>query len=186
MQTNWIYALLVVIILGAGAAYYLTQKPADTTGSQVTDARQLKTYYDERYGMAFNFPDSYDVSDREVSATHHAIVLVDKAASATMPANSDGAPTITVDIFTKPSTLQADKWIKATKESNFVTGTTLATTTVAAIPAVAYPWDGLYPGTSIVFPHSGRMYMVSVTYNAPTDQIYKDFAGVIASVQLDP
>jgi hypothetical protein len=186
MNMNWIYALIIVLVLGAAAVFFLTRTPAASVANQTADTRALKTYYDERYKMAFNFPESYDISDREVSATHHAMVLIDKVASSTMPKNSDGAPTITIDIFSKTTSLQADKWVKNSKESNYLAGSALATTTVAEIPAVAYGWDGLYQGTSIVFPHSGKIYMMSVTYNSPNDQIYKDFAGVVASVQLDP
>lgn len=156
--------------------------------NSANDARQLKTYYDERYGIAFNFPENYEISDRDINAKHHTILIVDKVASSSVPADSEGPTAITIDIFNSPSTLAADRWIKNTQESNYKLSNdaALATTTVSTIPAFAYPWSGLYQATSIVFPHASRIYMMSVTYDAPSDLIVKDFAGIVASVQLDP
>lgn len=187
MQTNWIYGVIILLAVAVIAAFFLTKKPA-TIGTNTSDTRELKTYYDERYGIAFNFPDSYEIADHDTGAKHHTIVLVDKVASSSVPKESDAPPTITIDIFSSPSTLNADKWIKNTAESNykFSGEAVLATTTVSTIPAFAYPWNGLYQATSIVFPHAGRIYMMSVTYNAPSDLIVKDFAAIVASVQLDP
>ncbi len=187
MNSNWIFGIIIVLAAAILASFFLTKKPTTGTNS-ASDTRELKTYYDERYGIAFNFPDSYAISDRDPAAKHHTIVLVDKVASASMPAESDGPPAVTIDIFSTPTTLLADKWIKNTQDSNYkLSGdTALATTSVNGIPAFAYPWSGLYQATSIVFPHAGRIYMMSVTFNSQTDLIVKDFAAIVASVQLDP
>ncbi len=188
MNSNIAFGIgFLVLVVLLGAYFLIPGKPSDT-GTPTVTSRPLKTYYDERYKIAFNFPDNYVVTAHDPSANHHVIVLMEQAAASSTPTDSEGPPSMTMDIFSKPSTLQVDKWIKNTKESNYNLGqdSTLSTTTVAGEKALAYGWDGLYRSTSIVFSHLGRIYMVSVGYNAPTDQIFKDFAGVVASVQLDP
>lgn len=191
---NWklIISVLAVIGIGIVAGMYLPRSQNGTTSTSTTASeRPLKTYYDERYGIAFNFPDNYDVQEHDstgAGAKHHTIVVGDKGALAGAPANSEGPPVITIDIFPNPGNPGAEKWIKATNESNYKLSPdgVLTATKVAGYDAIAYVWDGLYRSTTIVFPHKSQMYMLSVGYNSPTDQIRQDFPKVVASIQFDP
>jgi len=188
---NWILVGVAALIVITGAVFYFRSGSAHTNlgSQQATDTRKLLTYYDPRYGVAFNFPETYTVQDHDstAGAKHHTIVVGDKASLASTTKNSEGSPVITMDIYDNPSKQSPVTWIKNNNFSNYRLGkdSTLSTTTVAGISAYAYPWDGLYPSTSIVFPENGKMYMLSVNYNSPNDQIYKDFARFVASVQFD-
>ena len=187
---NWIIlgALALIII---GVAFYFLHPQSSLNGnpSVVQDTRTLKTYYDPRYGIAFNFPDSYTVQEHDSSegVKLHSINIIDKTALANTPKDGEGPPSISINIFDNPSKLATEKWITTTGASNYniSQNAKLATSTVAGIPALAYGWDGLYHGTSLVFPDNGKMYMMSVLYNSPADQIFKDFAGIVASIQFD-
>jgi hypothetical protein len=191
---NSFYAILVgIVVLAAvigGIFYFRAKTPTASQNSTVAaDTRALKTYYDPRYGVAFNFRDSYTVQDHDSTSgvKHHTIIVGDKAALANPPKDSEGPPVMTIDIYDNPTKASTEKWIKNNDFSNYKLSqnSALSTTTVAGIPAYAYPWDGLYTSLSIVFPDNGKMYMMSVNYNSPSDQIYKDFAEVVASMQFD-
>jgi hypothetical protein len=184
---------LVVIALAATAAAYAIhtqQKPAQSATSTVQD-RPLKTFYNPTYGIALNYPDNYEVLEHDVSGEgtkHHEIIIGDKTMLANAPKNGEGPPVMMIDIFDNPGNSTAEKWVKSTSNSNFQpsSDSLLATTTIASENAVAYVWVGLYRGTSIVFTHKKSIYMLSVMYNSPDDQIRKDFAEVASSIQFDP
>jgi hypothetical protein len=190
MNSNIVIAIIVAILVLVGGAYYFRAGSVSTSTPSTAQERPLKTYYDEKYGIAFNFPDNYAVQEHDSTegTKHHTIVVGDEAALANPQANGETPPVITIDIYNNPTKQSAEKWIKGNDFSNYkLSGNAiLASTSVAGIPALAYPWDGLYQSTSIVFPNKGKMYMISVGYISPQDQIYKDFPKVVASIQLDP
>jgi len=182
-------------VLAIGAAFYLSRNGNTTPGAPTTNTqtqdRPLKTYYDERYGIAFNFPDNYEVKESDATGAgtkHHTIVLGDKAALANPPVNSEGPPVITIDIFPNTPKQTVEKWIKGSNLSNFKQSPdgVMTATSIAGMPAMAYAWDGLYRSTSIVFEHRTYIVMMSVGQNSPTDPIVADFAKVVSSIQLDP
>lgn len=185
-----IIVVLALIIIGA-IFYFFVARPGSTPGipNTAVDTRPLKTYYDPRYGIAFNFPDTYTVQEHDSITVpkHHTIVIGDKAALANPPQNSESPPTMAIDIYDNPTKETPQKWITTNAASNYKQSenAALATTTVAGIPAYAYAWDGLYRSASIVFPDNGKIYMLSVGYNSPDDQLYKDFAGIVAAIQFD-
>ena len=193
MQKNWIIgAGLIVFVAIIASGIYLARGPQSSTSTSTTTTtdRPLKTYYDQRYGIAFNFPDNYDVQEHDSTegTKHHTIVIGDKEALANVPQESEGPPVITIDIFNNPKKAIAESWVKSENLSNYKLSPdgTLTPTNVAGENALAYGWDGLYRSTSIVFAHKDKIYMMSAGSGAPEDQLNKDFAKVVASVQFDP
>jgi hypothetical protein len=193
MYIRWILGAIIAIALIIAAVYALhlpQTQPQTSINTPTVEARPLKTFYNPTYGIALNYPDNYAVQEHDATGAqkHHSIIIGDKTALSNPPANSEGPPAMTIDIYDNPTHQTPEKWIKNNSFSNYKLSqnTTLATTTVATIPAFAYPWDGLYRSTSIVFPQKDKIYMLSVGYNSPDDQIRKDFAEVVASIQFDP
>ena len=192
MYTRWVIIGLLVLALAIGALVYVLRTPNNgITSPPESQARPLKTYYDPTYGIAFNFPDNYEIKEHDATGEgtkHHSIVVGDKSALASTAEGGEGPPVITIDIFDNPTHQTPEKWIKGTSFSNYKlsNNATFASTTVAGVPALAYPWDGLYSSNSIVFQEKNKIYMLSVGYNSPDDQIRKDFAVVVASIQFDP
>jgi hypothetical protein len=190
-RNSLLIGVIAICLIAAGVLYFRDKSTGTflNGGSTATQQRPLLTYYDPRYGVAFNFPDNYAVKDHDSTsgAKHHTIVIGDKNELSSTTPNSEGPMVMTMDIYDNPSKQAADKWIKNNDFSNYKLSQNapLSTTTVAGIPAYAYPWDGLYKSLSIVFPENGKMYMLSVNYNSTSDQLYKDFAGVVASIQFD-
>ncbi len=191
-STNTIILVVVaLVVVISGFLYFRGTSTGTSQNQQVADTRAIKTYYDPRYGVAFNFPETYAVQEHDSTAAegpkHHTIVIGDKNELANAPQNGEGPAVMTIDIYENTAKQTTEKWIKGNNFSNYKLSNDaeLSSTTVAGISAYAYPWDGLYRSLSIVFPQGSRMYMMSVGYNAVSDQIYKDFAGVVASVQFD-
>lgn len=189
MDSRWAVAVVLLLLVAVAAAYFLRQPSAGS--NPVIIERPLKTYYDERYGIAFNFPDNYVVEEHDAEGegpARHTIVIGDKTAMENAPQNGEGPPTITIDIFDNASKQGIEEWIKGSNFSNFKLSPdgVLTTTAVAGQEARAYVSDGLYRTTNIVFPHRTYMVMLSVGQMTPEDQIVKDFAIVVSSIQIDP
>jgi hypothetical protein len=190
MDSRWITAVVAVIILALGAVYFLRSPQTPSTVTPTPD-RALKTFYNQKYGIAFNYPDSYEVKETDATGEgtpRHSIVLADKAALASVPAESEGPPAITLDIFPNAQNQSPEVWIKGSNFSNFKLSPDgqISATAIAGEEGMAYGWDGLYRSNSIVINHKKQIYMFSVGYTTPDDLLIKDFAGIIASVQFDP
>jgi hypothetical protein len=192
MNQKITFGIIVFVLAIAGvAAYFFLPRSSAPTQSSSEQQRPLKTFYNEKYGIAFNYPDNYAVKEQDATGEgtpHHAIVVADAAALASVPEGSEGPASITIDIYPNPRNESVEKWIRGSNFSNYKLSQdgALSKTSIAGEEALAYAWDGLYPSTSIVFNHKKQIFMVSVGQNSPTDQIVKDFPGVVASIQFDP
>ncbi len=148
----------------------------------------LPSFSSSPYGIAFTYPDSYSLTEKEVGTTkrlHHQIVLINKK-DLPLPKDGEGPPTITIDIRDNSTDKQSlDSWVKNYNVSNFkLPNGTYATTTVDGIPAITYAWSGLYEGETTVFLHKGNIVVVSVTYLSAKDQIHGDYQYILNSIQL--
>lgn len=193
MDTKWILAGIAIIAALLLGGWYVMQNRSTTDGGTQTPvtSRTLKTYYDERYGIAFNFPDTYAVKENDSTgegAKRHSIIVGEKSAIENPPVDSEAPPAITIDIYANPQNQSAEAWVKGNNNSNFKLSPDgqLTPIKVGGEDAMAYGWDGLYRSTSIVLNHKKQIFMLSVGSNAPSDQIVKDFAEVVASIQFDP
>jgi hypothetical protein len=147
-----------------------------------------KSYSNDTYGIAFNYPDNYVQTEKYVadpSTPHNAIVLYDSA-NLPAPTNGEGPTAIVFDFYSNSlSKTPLEKWVRNSPASNFNLGNKfLIQTRVAETPAVTYNWDGLYSGKSIVFEHKGFIVHASVTYMSETDKIKTDFDNLIANLTL--
>jgi hypothetical protein len=188
-------SLGILLLLGlVGVTIYTRvshRQSHDPATSTTIQERILKTFYNQDFGIAFNYPDSYVLDERHdtgASTSHYAISMVESKTQALMPTNTDGPAMISVEVYGNPKHLSVDTWIKTVPESNFSLSSTqqLSKTAIAGKEAYAYGYDGLYRNAAIVFARRGYIYMITVGYNAPSDATYRDFASIVSSIQLDP
>src|SRR3989344_2979440 len=155
------FVLVVIIVLSAGA--YLFLSPEETFNSTDIPAKIMVAYANVEHGISFTYPDTYILNEMEVGngeRWHYNITLIDK--------------------------LTIAEWVNNVSYSNFklILGGALTSITLEDKEALAYTWEGLYRGDSIVFEHDGNIVMLSVTYLSPEDDIISDFVNIALSLEL--
>lgn len=180
MKKNLIIALIAVFVLG----FFVHQnfKKDDEKGAG------LLTYTSDVYGLSFDYPESYALTEGPSAGGQpalHTVILVRKE-DLPLPQNGEGPTAITIQVF--PKSLSAGtltSWLKSAQESNFnLSGGTYSTTTVAGVPALSYRWSGLYEGKTTVAEVGDYFYSFTATYLTPQDQILKDYDAIVSSVDL--
>lgn len=160
----------VVITLFAWWALSDTAEAPTKTGNTYTSAEQ---------GISFSYPNGYALSERDESGAHMITLIAD---SAVAPEAGEGPTSITVQVVPNPKKQTTEEWIRSSPLSNFrLSGGTPAEVLVGTESALAFAWDGLYPGTTIVQARGEKIYAFSVTYLSPEDPIRTHFAQVVAS-----
>jgi hypothetical protein len=178
--------IVVLLVLGAGIYWIATTQKA--TAPVVFTPTEKNTYNNSTYGIAFNYPKGYVLSEGEkgnAERMHYAIVLVQEA-DAVLPQNGEGPTAITIDIYQNNlDKLSLLDWLNGTAVSNFKLGDgTYSSTTVGGKEAVSYAWSGLYEGETTAFLHKDNIVAVSVTRLTPEDTILTDYQELLSSVQL--
>ncbi len=188
----WLVVIATVAVVGiAGFVIYRSGALSGIDGSGVTLPTSTKTYESPAYGIAFQYPDTYAIQEHDAPGSalrkHHSVVLMDRVAASSTPEGGEGPTAITIDIFQNDlDKLSVENWVRNTSNSNFklsVDGN-LVPLQIAGKQALGYTWDGLYRGDSVVLDHNKNIVMLSVTYNETSDQIHKDFAYILATLQL--
>lgn len=182
-------AIALILITAAGAYWYFNSQK---TPSMTMGTENMVDFANETYGISFFYPTSYFMTEKETGTTaktQHSIVLVkdtpDNRAimNGTATVASEGPTAITIDIYQNTGKLAVRDWI--THDTNWTVATKSATdATVAGLPAVTYSWSGLYEGKSYVVVKGDKVYVLSVTWLTPEDQIIKDFDMVLSSMKL--
>lgn len=180
--------LLFLLVVGFG--YLMKQTPVNSVATSTSMLR----YTNMVYGITFDYPDRYDASTTESpnpdGSKNLNVILVEKGT--VVPPNADGPTAITLSIFpnalakiTKENKLET--WITTSPYSNFKTSQLPSPlpTVLANKDARTYTWDGLYPGLSIVTNEYGNIYMISLTYNGPSDTVkLTDYNALLQTVRF--
>ncbi len=185
MNKTWGTLLLIIIVLGG--IYLLFNKKGGVTAIAPDN---LQTFSSPTYGVTFKYPKNYTVTEKDSGTKTrpiHRIALTDTATVSSTATNGEGPTAITVDILQNHQEMELQTFIKIAPESNFKLSKdeTFSTTTISGSEAVAYTWDGLYQGTTIALEHKADVMFFNVTSLTPEDQILKDFAQVVGSLQLN-
>lgn len=165
-----------------------------TQQSPVTSGSEMKSYDAPEYGISFEYPSHYLLSEAEVGngerAQYHIDLVEDTPENRNLKAGlspgRDGPTSISFDIFQN----NLDKtglveWVKGNSNSNFKLSLgTYEKTEVSGVPAVFYRHSGLYEANAFVFGHGGNIIKATVTYLSPDDPIVGDFSGVLSTVEL--
>src|SRR3989344_1427909 len=114
--------LAVIALLVAGN--YIYAKMNNTVATPDTNGQSaLGMYSNATYGISFQYPDSYVLSERESGngeRAQHAITLMDKTAAANIPVGGEGPTAITIDIFQNNIDNQTvENWINNSSASNY-------------------------------------------------------------------
>ena len=175
---------LAVLLLIVGGLYFLFK-----SGVVRTPQTLENSYVNEAYGISFEYPEGYLLDEREAGngeRRHYNISLFEdtqftRDLLAGKVLGTEAPPSISVDLYQNDLDNQPLwGWIRGMNFSNWkLSDERYASTTVDGTEAVAYSWDGLYRGDSIVFLHGGNVVVLSVTYHTPTDKLRDDFRDVV-------
>lgn len=184
---NTLIWLIIIVVLGGGAWLLITASAPSAPPVQ-EEVAQTKTYSNSDYGISFEYPAQYVLSEGEQGngeRARYAIVLVEPQ-DAQIPENGEGPTAITIDIYQNDlDDLTLLEWMTGTSFSNYKLGPMEhASTTVDGVEAVRYTWDGLYAGETTAFLHGGNVVAVSVTYFAPTDAKVAAYRALLDSIEL--
>jgi len=206
----FVIATLAIILLGL--YFYIrtsnidvldqTQDVASSTVDTVTideDATVIDTfttYSNPEFGVEFTYPDgpSGYVLDESISANPdtglvHTIVLMRaEDAENSLPIDSEGPPTITLQIFNNTDNQLALGWAETfSLLSNFNLKTSDVTqSTVDGANAISYMADGLYTSDNVVVTQGEHVYMVSEMFTDSESQLRNDFLQLVESIRFIP
>ena len=187
-------AIAFLVLLLIGGYLYLTKERA-IAPTLTTQEPKILTYTNQKFGVAFDYPDTYTVTENNFDSTTGMgsglnVTLLEKGT--TIPAGGDGPTAITLSIHQSALVELANEnaleyWIRNSQFSNFKTATVKdpVAMTVANEQAFTYSWDGLYPGRSVAVGKNGDVFMFSVTYNGETDTVkQEDFLTLLKTVKF--
>lgn len=196
MHGRILIAGLILVALVAGAGYYFytnSKEAADTAviGNETSDG--MHSYENAAYGIAFAYPDTYRIQERNLNSAgreHFVITLADSQALDEAPVNGEGPTSITFEVFSFAAEGQMlESWVRNANESNFRLSPDQALVARAVgntgVQGLAYSWDGLYRGESVAFEHRGRAVVASVTSITSGDQIRADFNRILSTLELN-
>lgn len=179
---------ITVVVLLITAGIYFSSKM-----SPQNDA--LRTYTNSTYGVTFDYPERYDLTERSVGGNGETsgIVVILTNKGAIIPQNGEGPTAITVemydnDVIGNEGGNSIENWILSSTSSNFhLSGQDRpGETRIGEKNAWLYTWDGLYQGTSVAMEHNGNIIVFSVTYDGDADmEKRRDFTALMDSVQFD-
>lgn len=173
---------LVVFVGGAFLYLYPVKEQRDTL------------YTSSRYGISFQYPQNYFVALEQTldgEREQHAVVLAEDTTTirelfSNPQSATEGSPTITVTIFQNNLdnyTLQS--FVEGTNFSNFkLSDGNKTEVTVGGKSAWRYHATGLYENENVVIVQPDYVYMFTVFFNSPDDQILKDFDAILNTIVL--
>lgn len=185
----------IIILLGllvvVGALYF---SPLKQSIQNNTIDKNTNQYSSEKIGLGFNYPKNYFLEERDESSglrNRYSLVLAEdteenrRVFSGQEPGR-EGPTTITISVFQNNlDHYTAERWITGVNDSNFklATGST-SSLTVGGEPAITYNATGLYENKNVIIARPNFIYMFTVFYNTPSDQIIKDFEALLETVKF--
>ena len=193
MRTSILAIAVLVLIVIVGLVWFI----ADANPPSSTE--ENSTYTSAAYRISFLYPDRYFVVEQNIGTPQrgrYVIVLVEDtienrelfSGTATSSGGREFPPTISIDIFQNNlDHYAAEDWVRGTNDSNFKLSPDglLASTTVDTLEGLRYRWSGLYEGESVVVARPAYLYMFSVSYLAPADQIRSDFQDILNTTAIE-
>lgn len=157
----------------------------------------LKTYTNTVYGVSFDYPETYDLTEMNVAEGDGSageagtvVTLIEKGTRT--PRNGEGPTAITVEMYDNSVTGNVkenpvEDWILNATTSNWRLSRQdrPGETRIGEKDALLYTWDGLYQGTSVVTEHNGNIIMFTVTYDGEMDlEKREDFTNLMETVRF--
>lgn len=182
-RTNVIVAGIVIVLL-IGAALVLFGGSASNTGEAVP----MKSYFNEEYGITFDYPEGYLLSEQDLEGgaqrKRHVVTLI-REEDSPAPKDGEGPPAITIMMVQNNlDGLTTREWVEGSADSNFKQSPDQGTAEVkvGGVSGLVYRWDGLYQGETSAVATSKWVYAFSVTFQNEDDDIVADYRKVVNSV----
>lgn len=186
MKKILIIVLVVIAVVIVGSIMY-----GRKTASNI-DSDKL-TYSSQVYNLSFKYPNKYFVVERDetdgLNGYHSINLFEDTQANRDLISGkitgAEGPVSISVKIFQNDQQQTLTDWLKTNPSSNLTLALQEASSsTLGFLPALAFTWDGLYRGDSIVAIRGVNVVVASVTYFAVSDIIRADFEKLVSSLKL--
>jgi hypothetical protein len=178
--------ILAVILLG----YFLLNNKVETD-----NLSEMESYLSEKLGLEFEYPKTYFIQEIEESTEERfrtTLVLAEdteenRRVFAGEEPGREGPPTITIGIFQNNlDNYQTENWIKNTSFSNHgLSDGRLDEVFIGGERAIGYSATGLYENKNVVIARDNFIYMFTVFYLSPEDQIIKDFEDLLKTVKFN-
>jgi len=187
---NFFFLIIIIVVVGGGWFFLRLQEE----GKTILRFQIYQKYILNDFGVHFAYPKNYFLVEKQintVSRRHFQVTLLEDTpenrllVEGKLPGR-EGPPAITIDTFQNNlDRYTGEDWIRRTSFSNFKLGNgVLEETLLGGEEAFAYSWSGLYEGRSVVRADENNVYMFSVTYLAPSDQIVKNFNSILQTVEF--
>lgn len=175
------WALVVAVV--ATGVYFLTSRylvsRLDGTGGVVA-TEQPGQYSSAHVGVAFTYPDKYELESRHVGEGH-LLTLLPK--DYVPPQNGDGPAAITVQEFNNAEDLPLDTFIQNEPMANFSLSDGKTTpTTIGGQPALMYAYSGLYENDAYAVAANGRVYVFATGWTSADDPLRQEPKDLIKTV----
>lgn len=177
---------LIVVAFGVafGASRYLVSKLDGTGGVSAP----LTVFDNEHLGLAFEHPDRYVPTVSHTGNTEsewHVVTLL--PAGYVPPEAGEGPPAISVQDIPNPEGLGVRQWVVGDARSNWqltIDDRASRNITVDGLPAIWYHYSGLYETDSVAVAANGKIYLFSVGWLEPQDQVRTDFNNLLNTVHF--
>lgn len=141
--------------------------------------------YSSEDGVTFKYPDTYSLSSKHHSmagASWDSVEFVNK--NVTVPQNSDGPESISLQVFDDSAGLPLDKYIKNDVRTNFQLSSShsLSSSTIGGEPALIYQYTGLYENDVVAVLHNKKVFLFSVSWSQTVEPIRHDFSSMLSTV----
>lgn len=184
---------LFLVFLVTGMYYFVLR---NETQEPVISQPEYAPYTDDGYGFTLSYPigkNGYLLSElpvhNEMGGPVKILILENEEAQAqkgAVPQNGEGAPVITILVFSNVDALDLRTWAQTNiLYSGFDRIMSEVTdTVVGAVPALRYTTDGLYATETIVVGHNSHIFVFLGPYIEKQSKLHDDFASMIESVHF--
>lgn len=146
-------------------------------------------HYSSEDGVSFMYPDTYELSmhvEGNGERSWNFLVLLPKGY--VPPEAGEGPPSISMGVFPNPEGLSVEQWVKGDGRSNWkliVDDRASRPMIVGGKAALWYHYSGLYETDSVAVAYGEKIFLFSVGWLDPQDQIRLDFNNLVSGVQFD-
>lgn len=177
-KTALVWALVVAV--AATGFYFLMQYAAPATGTDTSGVEQPGHYSSEHVGVAFVYPEKYEIETRH-EGEGHILTLLPKGYVA--PQGGEGPATITIEEFSNAEGLPLETFLANEPRTNFnLGGGTTTETTVGGQPALRYAYSGLYENDAYAVAANGKVYVFATGWISQDDPLRQELKDIISTV----
>lgn len=189
-----IILIIICVILLFGLTIITSKtKPSINEPIVTPTESQTLTYTGTDIGLKFKYTNEYIVDERmpvDLGEVMIKTIILPRVEDVNNPPpeGGEGAPVITISVFTNEDNQSADVWaleneqyslfnLKLGDESEAVVG---------GANAVRYMADGLYASENYVVAHGGLIYVITGQFMDENSDIRNDFVNLVESIEFIP